>query len=166
MAASIVRVTRRSAENNSTAIQQRITSGGNFDGTLPQATGPVRADSPLTQGNTLYKYPAAAKGGLFFWNARESVISTQLHVSLGAAGNVSVFIGNLDPAHVEDDSPTTLAGEDILIAQGTGVSLLALDETSFKMVLLPGQAIKLITTATAAAQIAQVMASLERTFVR
>lgn len=52
---SITTVVPRLAENGSTAIQQKIASGGNFDGTLPQAAG-VRADSPLSQGNAIYKY--------------------------------------------------------------------------------------------------------------
>lgn len=163
---SVTQVTRREASSWSSAIQQRITAAGNFDGTLPQAAGPVRADSPLGQGNSLYRYAPAAKGGLFFWSNTEPVVCTQIHVDLGSSGDVSVRICNLDPAHINDDSPSTLSGEDILIAQATGVTFLALDEAKFKTILLPYQAIKLVTTANAAAQIAQVVASLERTFVR
>lgn len=163
---SITQVTRREAACWSTAIQQRISAAGNFDGTLPQAAGPVRADSPLSQGNALYKYAAAAKGGLFFWTNIEPLVCTQIHVDLGAAGDVSVRICNLNPATINDDAPTTLAGEDILIEQATGVTFLALDEARFKTILLPYQAIKIVTSANAAAQIAQIVASLERTFVR
>ena len=163
---SVTSVTKRVAENWSTAIQQRITSGGNFDGTLPQAAGPVRADSPLSQANSIYKYAATSKGGLIFWNNREPLVCTQIHVDLGAAGNVSVLLCNLDPTKVDDDSPATLAGEDITIEASTGVTFLALDEARFKTILLPYQAIKIVTTATAAAQIAQAVACLERTFVR
>lgn len=162
---SITTVTPREAASWSTAIQQTIMSGGNFDGTLPQATG-VRADSPLSQGNAIYKYPAAAKGGLFFWSNREPLVCTQIHIDLGAASDVTIKLCNLDPTKINDDLPATLAGEDVTIEQATGVTFLALDETKFKVIVLPYQAIKIVSTANAAVQIAQVIASLERTFVR
>jgi hypothetical protein len=163
---SITQVTRREAASWPTAIQQQITAAGNFDGTLPQAAGPVRANSPLGQGNSLYKYAAAAKGGLFFWVNTEPLICTQIHIALGANANVSVSICNLNPASINDDSPTTLAGEDILIAQGTAVAFLTLNEAQLKATLLPYQAIKIVTTANAAVQIARAYACLERTLVR
>jgi len=163
---SVTTVTKRVPGNSSIAIQQRITSGGNFDGTLPQAAGPVRADSPISQGNSVYKYAAAAKGGLFFWDCNEALVCTQIHVSLGAAADVSIYIVNLDTSTINGDSPTSLSGEDILIEQATGVTFLALDEARFKTVLLPYQGIKIVTTANANAQIAQVVACLERSFVR
>jgi hypothetical protein len=163
---SITVVTPRTPSNVSTAIQQSVTLGGNFDGTLPQAAGPVRADSPLAQGNSVYKYAPTAKGGLFFWNCNEALICTQIHVSLGLAADISVYIGNLDLAHINDDAPTTISGEDILIEQASAVTFLALDEARFKTVLLPYQAIKIVSTASAAVQIAQVVACLERSFVR
>lgn len=162
---SVTQVTRRDAANYPTAIQQRISSGGNFDGTLP-LLGAVRADSPLSQGNAFYKYAAAAKGGLFFWANTEPLVCSQIHVALGGSGNISVSICNLDLAHINDDAPTTLAGEDILIAQGTAVTFLTLSEAQLKATLLPYQAIKIVTTATAAAQIARAYACLERTLVR
>lgn len=162
---SITPITPRQAASWSTAIQQRISASGNFDGTLPQA-GSVRADSPLSQANSIYKYVAAAKGGLFFWSNTEPLVCTQIHVDLGVAGDVTVKLCNLDPAHVNDDLPVTLAGEDITIEASTNVTFLALDEARFKTILLPYQAIKVITSANGNAQIAQVIASLERTFVR
>ncbi len=162
---SITPVTSRQAFSWSTAIQQRISAAGNFDGTLPQASA-VRADSPLVQGNAVYKYPIAAKGGLFFWNANEPLVCTQIHVDLGASSDVSIKICNLDPTKVNDDLPASIVGEDITIEQSTGVTFLALDEARFKVILLPYQAIKIVSTANAAAQIAQVVVSLERTFVR
>lgn len=162
---SITTVTPREVASWSTAIQQKISAAGNFDGTLPQ-TGSVRADSPLEQGNSIYRYPAAAKGGLFFWSNREPLICTQIHCDFGAASDVTIKLCNLDPTKINDDLPVTLAGEDITIEQATGVTFLALDETKFKVIVLPYQAIKIVSTANAAAQIAQVVASLERTFVR
>lgn len=163
---SITQIARREAASWPTAIQQQITAAGNFDGTLPQAAGPVRANSPLGQGNSLYKYAPAAKGGLFFWANTEPLVCTQIHVALGAAANISVSLCNLNPATINDDSPATLAGEDILIAQGTAITFLTLGETQLKATLLPYQAIKIVTTANAAAQIARVFACLERTLVR
>jgi 3-hydroxymyristoyl/3-hydroxydecanoyl-(acyl carrier protein) dehydratase len=164
---SITSVTPRIAASISTAIQQRISSGNFFDGTLPQAAGPVRADSPLyVPGNSIYKYAAAAAGGLFFWNNPESLVCSQIHVDLGASGNITVSIVNLDPAHINDDSPAILAGEAMIIEQATAVRFIALDEARFKTILLPFQAIQIVTTASGAAQIAQVVASLEKTYVR
>ena len=114
----------------------------------------------------MYRYPVAAKGGLFFWNANEPLVCTQIHVDLGASSDVTVKLVNLDPTKINDDLPASLAGEDITIEQSTGVTFLALDEARFKVILLPYQAIKIVSTANAAVQIAQVVASLERTFVR
>lgn len=114
----------------------------------------------------MYKYPVALKGGLFFWNTNEPLVCTQIHVDLGASSDVTIKIVNLDPAKVNDDLPASIVGEDITIEQLTGVTFLALDEAKFKVILLPYQAIKIVSTANAAAQIAQVVASLERTFVR
>lgn len=162
---SITTVTSREAASWSTAVQQKITSGGNFDGTLPQTAG-VRADSPLLQGNAIYKYPAAAKGGLFYWSNREPLVCTQIRIDLGAASDVTIKLCNLNVSTINDDLPSTTAGEDITIGQATGVTFLALDETKFKVVILPFQAIKIISTANANAQIAQVIASIERMFVR
>lgn len=166
MAASTFAVTPRVPQSVATAIQQRITSGNHFDGTLPQDTG-HRADSPLyTPGNAIYKYPAESAGGLFFWNSPEPLVCSQIHIDLGAAANITVSIVNLDPTHINDDLPSVLSGESLIIEQATNVQYMALDEARFKTVLLPYQAISIVTTASGAAQIAQVVASLERTYVR
>jgi hypothetical protein len=150
--------TARTPASYSTAIQQRIASGGNFDGTLPPG------DSPLQ--NSIFKYAQANRGGLFFWNAGEAVICNQLHVFLGGSGDVSLFIVNLDPASPDPANPQVLADERILIEAQLGTTFVALDESKFKVVLLPGQALQLITTPTGANQIAQAVASIERTFIR
>jgi len=151
--------TTRVAQTSSTAIQQRITSTNFFDGTLPTGDAPVGADY------SIYKYSAQAVGGLFFWHTREPLICSQIHISLGGSANVSVYLVNLNPATI-DTAPAALAGESMLIAAATGVTYLNLDEARFKMVLLPFQAVQIVTTASAAAQIAQVVASHERSFVR
>jgi hypothetical protein len=160
---SITTVTRRTAGNTSSAIQQQITSGNFFNGTLPQAAGPVRADSPLQPGNALYKYAAATAGGLFFWNVNESLIVTQIIVDLGANANLSVFISNLLPTSIEDDSPTVIAGEEFLIGSLTASRIFT---SNTVYTLLPYQAIRLVSTNSVAAQIASVSACLERTFIR
>lgn len=159
---SVTSVTQRRIDNASTAIQQRVIAGGFFDGSLPQI-GSVRADSPLATGNSLYKYAPSNRGGLFFWDTGEAVLCTQLYVALGGSGDVRVYLCNLTVTSVKDDLPVTLAGEDILIEEATGVTYLSLNQERFKATILPYQAIKVVTTATGAAQIAQVTAVLERT---
>ncbi len=151
--------TPRIAQSISTAIQQRITSGAFFDGTMPTGDSPIGADY------SIYKYAAQAAGGLFFWNNKEALVCSQIHVDLGAAGNITVKLVNLDPS-TWPTTPTILAGEAMTIEQATGVTFIALDEARFKTIVLPYQAIQIITTASAAAQIAQVVASLEKTYVR
>lgn len=163
---SITVVVPRIAQAVSTAIQQRVAIGS-FNGTLPQLSG-VRANSPAGPGNSLYKYAplAATGGGLFFWSNVEALICSQIHVDLGAPGDVTVSIVNLDPLKINDDLPTVLAGETMIVEQSTGVRFLALDEARFKTILLPYQAIRIVTTNTGAAQIAQVVAGLERAYIR
>jgi|SRR5580704_557686 hypothetical protein len=164
---SITAVTPRIAQTGAMAIQQRVNSTFNFDGTLPQLAS-VRADSPVGIDGTIYKYAplAAAGGGLFFFNTLEPLVCSQIHVDLGASGDINISIVNLDPAHINDDQPTLLSGESILIESSTGQRFLALDEARFKTILLPYQAIQIVTTTSGDAQIAQVVASLERTYVR
>lgn len=164
---SVTTVTKRYAQSSAMAIQQRVASGQNFDGTLPQLAG-VRANSVMGLDASTFKYAslAAAGGGLFFWNTYEPLVCSQIHVDLGGAGDITIAIVNLDPAHINDDQPTILSGESMIIEQGIGQRFLALDEARFKTVLMPYQGIQIISTASGAAQIAQVVASLERTYVR
>jgi len=150
----------RVPSSTATAIQQRIATGHGFDGTFP--TG----DSPLDASNALYKYAKQNAGGLFFWDTVEPLICSQIHVDLGASGDITVSIVNIDPATFKTATPTILAGESMIIESTTGVRFIALDEARFKTVLLPFQGIKLVTTSSGADQIAQVVASLERTYVR
>lgn len=164
---SVTAVTPRLAQSISTAIQQRVAATKLFTGALPQAGG-VRADSPLAIGNCVYKYAplAADGGGLFFWNTYESLILSQIHLDLGAVGDATISIVNLNPATVNDDLPAVLAGESMPISITTGQRLVVLNESQLKTVLLPYQGIRIVTTNSGAAQIAQVTASIERTFMR
>jgi hypothetical protein len=156
-------LTKRTPASYSTAIQQRIASGGSFDGTVPQQGG-VTADSALV--GAVYKYPETGNGGLFFWNASEAIVCGQFHVDLGGSGDMSLYLVNLDPASPDPTNPQILAGERILVESQAGVQFVRLDESQFKVVLLPGQALQLITTAGGASQIAQAVASIERTYIR
>jgi hypothetical protein len=156
-------VTRRLAASYSTAIQQQIVSGASFDGTIPLQGGAV-ADSPLVAA--IYKYPAAANGGLFFWNTNEPIICDQFHVSLGGSGDITIYLVNLDPRSPDRNNPQILLGERIVVESQLGVTFMRLDESRFKLVLLPGQALQLVTTPSGAEQIAQAVASLERMYLR
>lgn len=150
----------RNAASTSTVIQQQITSSNYFDGTFP--TG----DSPVDASNAMYKYTAQTAGGLFYWDTREPMIISQIHIDTGGTGDVTISLVNLNPASVVAGSPTVLSGETMIIEQQTAARFIALDEARFKTVLLPFQAIQIVTTASGAAQIAQVVGSFERTFIR
>lgn len=154
---------QRVALSTSTAIQQRVISGQHFDGTIPNVAG-VANDSPFV-GMMIYKYAPASNGGLFFWNINEAVICGQFHIDLGGAADFSLYLVNLNPAS-DPTNPTPLSGERFLIEQQSGIVFAALDEARFKTVILPGQALQLITTASGAAQAAQAVASIERTYIR
>ena len=148
----------RFAMAHSTGIQQRITSGGHFDGTLP--TGNT-SDAGTADQNGLYKYTAQAAGGLFVWNNYEPILVVQLHVDLGGSGDVTVSVVN------QDDAGLAVTDEEIIIYQAQSVRYITLDETHFRVTLLRGQALKLVTTSPGAViQVAQAVAALERTFVR
>ncbi len=152
--------TVRQAYSYSTSIQQKIASGHNFDGTFP--TG----DSPLA-GSFRYEFASQNAGGLFFWDMyAEPVICGQFHCDLGGPADFSLYLVNLDVASVKAGTPTVVSGSEILIEEQTGVKFVALDEARFKVVVLPYQALKLVTTVSGAAQIAQAVASIERTYVR
>lgn len=140
-----------------TVIQQRIAAGQLFNGSLPAA------DPTIDASNALYKYaaPADSVAGLFLWNTREPLVVTQLLIDLGANGNVTVKVVNLNPATF-DSAPTILSGEAVTVASATAVPLLSLNETNFRVTLLPFQGIQLVTTNSTAAQIAQCTAYLAR----
>lgn len=139
-----------------TVIQQKITSGNYFNGTLPVA------DCTVDASNALYKYPAASAGGLFLWTTREPMVCAQLCVELGGSGNITVDLVNLTPAAIDTATPTVISGEVFTLKAATSVSRLVLTEAEFAVVVLPFQAIRLTTTASGAAQIAQLTAYMYR----
>lgn len=154
--------TKRTPYTYSTAIQQRINNGQHFDGTMPTGDSPVDP-MPAPQ---IYKYAPQNAGGLFFWDTNEPVICGQFHLWLNGSADVNLYLVNLDPQSVIAGTPTELAGEAILIEQQVGTNFVALDEARFKTVMLPFQALKLVTTASGGVQIAQAVASIERTYIR
>lgn len=139
-----------------TVIQQKISAGSAFNGTLPVA------DCTVDASNAMYKYPAATAGGLFLWTTREPIVCAQLLIELGGNGNVTVDLVNINPATIDDASPTVLSGEVFTLKALTGVPRLSLTEAEFALVVLPFQALRVTTTATAAAQVAQLTAYMYR----
>lgn len=141
----------------STVIQQRVIAGQAFNGSLPAA------DPVVDASNGLYKYapPVGSIAGLFLWDTREPIVVTQLLIDLGGNANVTVKVVNLDPT-TYDSAPSILAGEAVTVAAATAVPLLSLNETNFRVTLMPFQGIQLVTSASAAAQIAQCTAYLAR----
>lgn len=147
---------KRLAFSNSTAIQQTTAAGVAFDGAFPNGTDAV------DNGRGMYTFgDAPAHAGLFYWDNNEALICDQFHVDLRGSGNISLYLVSLDSAG------SIIAGSDILIEQQTGVQFVALDKARFQTVLLPRQGLKLVTTAVGGQkQIAQAVASIERTYVR
>ena len=151
--------------SHSTAIQQSMAKSAAFDGALPSS------DSPLSL-SSIYTYAEdGSHGGLFYWDANEPVICGQFHCDLGGSSDFHLYLVNLDPASVLlmrkglVASPTVLSS--LKIEEQTGATFVTLDESKFKCVLLPFQALMLVTTAASGkVQIAQAVGSIERTYVR
>lgn len=155
--------TRRIPASYSTAIQQSVAAASFFDGSLPNV------DSPLQLGG-VYRYPQGTVGGLFYWDATEAIVCGQFHCDLGASADFHLYLVNLDPTSVytwlkDTTTPPTVVSQ-IKIEEQTGATYVALDESRFKCVLLPFQGLLLVTTASGKAQMAQAVASIERTYVR
>lgn len=134
----------------STSILQRISAGNQFDGTLSGG-----AES-TTRNGSVYEFAADNNGGLFFWETKEPIVVDQIIVNLGASGTVTVNLVNLD----SNNAP--IAGETWQLFTQSDQQYLALNETNFKYILLPGQAIQIISSGSAAAKIAQVYGMIER----
>ena len=132
----------REASDISTAILQTAT--GNFDGTLP--TGPA-----VLSQEGLYRYPDEAKGGLFYWDGVKEPMVIHSFLCTLVVGDAALSLINLTSAGVP------IAGEEFEVASGTGVTMLNLP--IFGLVVLQNQALKLVTTTAA---IAEVCGSIER----
>jgi len=135
--------TRRTSESYTTMIWQKATT--NFDGTEPAG------DAPLT--DSIYRYTAAAKGGLLYWQSNESVVTNQILVMLTSSGNLDLYLVNLDHSYAP------ISGEAFQLDSKTGITYYA--QPDYEIVLLPWQGLKLVTTTPGQVLVA---ASHERTF--
>ncbi len=126
----------------STVIQQKATVA--FDGTLPVGAAVLSPEG-------IYRYPTENAGGRIYWDGvREPMVINSFLVTL-VSGNVSLSLVNLDSAGAP------IAGEEFLLADGTGVTTLNLPK--FGLVILQTQALKLVTSTAA---IAEICGSIER----
>lgn len=142
----------RFGASHSTAILQRINANQQFTGVI--STG---AQS-ITHHGTVYEFAAANVGGLFYWETAEPIMVDQINIDLGAAGDVTINLVNLD----SNNAP--IAGESWLLHSATNTRYVSLDETNFKKTVLPKQAIQIISSGSAAAKIAQVVGMIERAY--
>lgn len=151
-------LSRAIPQSTPTVIQQRVATTRLFTGVLPPDNATPDAS------NALYKYAELdANGcGLFLWRTREPIVVSQFLIDLNGSANVTVDVVNIDPTTIDADVPTVLTGETVTIATATAVAFLMLNETNFRATLLPFQALRLVTTASGAAQIAQCTAYLDR----
>jgi len=144
----------RFAANYPTSILQRINENHQFDGSLSLGA------ETTTRGGAMYEYAIADAGGLFYWDNQEPMVIDQINVNLGAAGDCSIWIVNLDENLAE------IAAETFRIYNVSGQQHIALDHAQMQLTLLPRQAIKIISATSAAAKVAQVVGSSERAYVR
>lgn len=154
---------QRLPSSSPTAIQQKTTIGGIFDGRMPVA------DCTLSPDFSTYDYTtaAASANGLIFWNEAVPVLCTQLHVDLGGTGNIAVRIVNLDRASYAT-APAVAAGtgQSVLVYQATATSFVTLYEGNFKLLLLPYQALQIITTTSGGVQVARAIGYAEKAYQR
>lgn len=127
-------------------IQQRITAGGTFNGTLPS--------TEVTRANGLNKFAPAAAGGLFDFELDEAATVQQISVDMNGNSALTVSIVNLDADR------NVISGEDVRIYSGT-VQLLNMSEP---IILGKRQALKIACATTGQVMIARVMAVVERSF--
>lgn len=140
--------------NYPTSILQRITENHQFDGTLS-----LGAES-TTRNGAMYEYAAADAGGLFYWDNQEPMVIDQINVNLGAAGDCTIWIVNLDT------NLAVIAAESFRIFTVSGQQHVALDHAQMQLTVLPRQAIQIVSATSAAAKVAQVVGSIERSYVR
>ncbi len=116
-------------------IEQKITAGADFDGTLP--TGAT------TQGNDLESFTAQAAGGLFDFAQDKPITIQQIAIVFGGQSTWSLVLVDADATELPVDDGTT--------------------ETEYldwniELVLLKGQKLKLVTTGASTAMRAHVTA--------
>lgn len=142
----------RLGASHATAILQRASAGGQFTGVIP-----TTAES-TTHNGAVYEFAVDDVGGLFFWESSEPIIVDQVNIDLGANGTVTINLVNLDANNLP------VVGESWQLFTQAGARYVALNETNFKYVVLPKQAIQIISSGSASAKIAQVLGMIERSY--
>lgn len=142
----------RLGATHATAILQRINATQQFTGVISGG------DESTTHHGAVYEFAADDAGGLFFWETAEPIIVDQINIDLGASGTVTINLVNLDANNLP------VAGELWQLFTQAGSRYVSLDETNFKKVVLPNQAIQIVSSGSAAAKIAQVVGMVERAY--
>jgi hypothetical protein len=142
----------RLGATHATSIIQRASGAGQFTGVIP-----TTAES-TTHNGAVYEFAVDAVGGLFFWETAEPMMVDQVLIDLGANGTVFIYLVNLDANNLP------VAGEQWQLFTQAGARYVALNETNFKYVLLPKQAIQIVSSVSASAKIAQVTGMVERAY--
>jgi len=142
----------RLGASHSTAIIQRASAAGQFTGVIPTTA------QSTTHNGSVYEFAVDTVGGLFFWETSEPMIIDQVNIDLGANGTVTINLVNLDGSNLP------VAGESWQLFTQAGARYVALNETNFKYVVLPKQAIQIISSGSASAKIAQILGMIERAY--
>lgn len=133
--------------SESVAIQHKITAGGQFDGTTPAGE--------VTAANYTNKFPASAAGGLFWFENTKPIVVHTARADFGSSIAHTLSVVNVDA------TGAPVAGEEIVILSATAQYMNLEDE---RVTLMPGQALKLVTTGGTQAMFATVAAMLEISF--
>ena len=144
----------RPAANYPTAILQRINAAQQFNGALPGT-----AES-TTRGGSMYEYAASDVGGLFYWDNQEPMVVDQILVDLGATGTCDVYLVNLD------DNNAVVATERWRLYTTAADRYISLNHATLELIMLPKQAIQIVSGTSTAVKTAIVAGSIERAYVR
>lgn len=110
-------------------IQQSVASGSGFDGTIPA--------TEMTYQNGLNKFAEDTSAGLFFFENLRPVALTSYAAYFGAPVDYQVAVVSLD------DTNTKIAGDRIVIAEGTATHITGPAQYGF--ILGPRQALEILT---------------------
>lgn len=151
----------RIAASYPTSILHRVTGAGMFNGTEPP--GPLTT----SRNGSLYEYPIAATGGLFYWEDQEPMIVDQILVDFGETSNTAtIYLVNLD----DNNLPVTGERWQLYPSSFAGPSqMVVLLQTAFKVIVGPKQAIQIISgegAAESSDKTALVTGSVARTYMR
>lgn len=136
--------------NLAVGIEHAITAGGNFDGTLPVFS----AQSPITMGHGMNRFPAGATGGLFFFENNENILVQQYTFDFGSVVDWTLSIVNLD------DTGAVVSGEACRLDSGHGAYAARVE--NMHVLIGANQALKLTTEGGTQAMRAWVWACTQR----